>query len=575
MPKETELIKEKLNIADFLRGYLTLSPAGKNFKALCPFHQEKTPSFIVSPDRQMWHCFGCGEGGDIFKFLMRYENMEFPEALRFLAERAGITLRSINPREQREFGVLYDIHEAAKEFFQAQLEKQREARVYLEKRGLKTETIGEFNLGFAQGGETLTLHLIQKGFDVGDITRAGLAHKNTRGLYWDRFQDRIIFPITNAVGKTVAFTGRLLPREGREDKEAELPKYLNSPETPIFNKSKILFGFNEAKKDIAHSRSVIIMEGQMDVLMSWQAGVRNAVAISGTGLTNFHLERLRRMADVIYVSFDNDDAGIRALDRSIDVLNPFDFHVKAINLSPYKDPADAVQQDPQILIEAVEKAKPAYENLLGHLFGDGNMGVADKKRAVKGFLVKVKKIKSATEQDVWIKALADHAHVSEVALFTELTELPEPKSVGRNTPENQEETVLREKKDGEENTRTMMLGKRILAITFTNDRFWDIIKNYKSWFPESLQRIIQDPRADEGTFIAMQSGMVTETDESVLEKEISDLLKQLHIEVLRGEQEKLRDEIRMAGKDNNENKVSELMKKIGAVARELNELKTE
>ena len=532
---------------------------------------EKDHSYVASH----FAVANCGEGGDIFKFLMRHENMEFPEALRFLAEKAGVELRSMNPREQREFGILYDIHETAKEFFRGELKKREEARAYLEKRGLKAETIEEFNLGFAQRGETLTLHLIQKGYDIADVARAGLAHKNTRGLYWDRFQDRIIFPITNAVGKTVAFTGRLLPREGGEAREAELPKYLNSPETPIFNKSKILFGFDKAKKEITQSRSAIIMEGQMDVLMSWQAGVRNAVAISGTGLTGFHLERLRRMADVIYMSFDSDDAGIRALERGIDILNPFDFHVKAIDLGSFKDPADAVQRDPLVLTEAVKNAKPAYENLLEHLFGgrEENRAVAEKKRAVKNFLEKVKKIKSATEQDVWMKALASHARISEVALFTELAELPEPKGIESALPPREVE-LPGEKRSDEGNARAVMLGKHILAIAFTNDRFWDIIRNHKDWFPDSLRQIIQNPQDSEGALIAMKSGMIAGTGEAILEKEMKDLLTQLHIEVLRKEQDELRNEIRKAGKDGNEEKVLELMKKIGTVARKLDELRT-
>ena len=206
MAKEVDLIKEKLPVLDFIRGYVQLTPAGRSFKGLCPFHQEKTPSFIVSPDRQRWHCFGCAEGGDIITFVMKYENLEFPEALRFLAEKAGVQLRSLNPQHEREFGVLYDLNEEAKNFYAEALHKNIPAHEYIKSRGLNEETIKEFEIGFSPGGETLTLHLIKRGFDVNDAVRAGLIYKNSRGMYGDRFEGRIMFPIYNHVGKVVAFT---------------------------------------------------------------------------------------------------------------------------------------------------------------------------------------------------------------------------------------------------------------------------------------------------------------------------------------------------------------------------------
>lgn len=200
MARETDLIKEKLDLVDFLRSYLKLTPAGKNFKALCPFHGEKTPSFVVSPERKIWHCFGaCGEGGDIIKFAMKYENLEFPEALRFLAEKAGLKISTLNPALEKQFGILYKIHESAKDFYAGELSRNKEALEYLKGRGLRSGTIEEFKLGFASGGEALTLRLIKEGFDVLDIAKAGLAHKNTEGLYRDRFRGRIIFPIANSL----------------------------------------------------------------------------------------------------------------------------------------------------------------------------------------------------------------------------------------------------------------------------------------------------------------------------------------------------------------------------------------
>ena len=463
--------------------------------------------------------------------------------------------------------MLYYLHESAKRFFEDQFAKEPDAKSYLAKRGLFSETISEFGIGFAPGGgEALTLHLIQKGYDVNDIARAGLAHKSVRGLYHDRFQDRIIFPIANAVGKVVAFTGRLLPRESRapDPRLAEMPKYLNSPETPIFNKSKILFGFEKAKTDIGKTRSVVIVEGQMDMVMAWQAGIRNAVAVSGTGLTNHHLERLRRMADTMHVCFDNDDACIRALDRSMDLLNPFDFDVKAIHLGSFKDPADAVQEDPRIFTEAVSGARPAFAYLLEHLFRNSGSDLAQKKRAIQGFLLKVKKLKSAAEQDAWVKELSRVSGISEVALITELADLSEPKrpTEVQNAPQ---------KAEAQGQTRALMLGRRILAIAFTKDAFWDIIQSHKARFPEVLQRIIENPQADEGTPIVLESGML-DADAALLGKELNDLLKQLQLETLRKEQERLRNEMRLAERNGNEEQATAIMGEIGTVAQKINEL---
>src|SRR3989344_4048711 len=358
MGKEVDIIKEKLDIADFLRSYLQLIPAGRTLKAICPFHPEKTPSFIVSPDKKIWHCFGCGEGGDILSFVMKYEHVEFPEALRMLAERAGIPMRNLSPTQEREFGVLYDMHDAAAEFFRAQLRKNPKAEQYLKGRGLSENTIKEFGIGYDPLGDGLTLALMEKRFSIQDIIRAGLSAR-IRGLNRDRFEGRIIFPLHNPFGKIVGFAGRVFELPSGQ-KEEDVGKYVNSPETPIYHKAKVLYGFHAAKTHIAASRTVFLVEGHMDFLMSWQSGVKNAVAISGTALTEEHLLKLRRFADTAVVSFDNDTAGLRALEKGMDMFHALDFHVKAVSLGEYKDPAEAAEKDARFLAKAVAEAKPAF-----------------------------------------------------------------------------------------------------------------------------------------------------------------------------------------------------------------------
>src|SRR3989338_1967261 len=270
----TELIKEKLDVVDFIRGYLNVKPGGKNFKACCPFHKEKTPSFMVSPERQSWHCFGCGAHGDVFGFLMQHENLEFGEALRVLAEKTGVELKRLNPAEYKFPGLLYEINSSATDFFKKSLQSFPRGKKYLEERGLTQNTIEEFDLGWAPPEtEALSLHFLNSGYTPEDIIRAGLSIRTERGLLLDRFRGRIMFPIHNHMGKVVGFTGRILPEYDREG----IGKYVNSPESPIFAKSKILYGFSKSKSFIKEANSAFLVEGQMDFLMSWQVGVKNAV----------------------------------------------------------------------------------------------------------------------------------------------------------------------------------------------------------------------------------------------------------------------------------------------------------
>ena len=366
MPSSTtELIKSRLDIVAFLRGYLTLQPAGRNFKALCPFHKEKTPSFMVSPDRQSWHCFGCGLGGDAFTFVMKYENVEFGEALRILAEKAGVELKHENPAEYRYSGLLYDLNNAAKEFFKRALGAAPVAKEYLKSRGLTQETIETFELGWAPNEpEALAMQLLNSGSAPQDIIQAGLAIKTERGLMLDRFRGRIMFPIHNHTGKTVGFTGRILPSLDKGD----AGKYVNSPETPIFQKSKLLYGFWKSKDAIREAKAVVLVEGQMDFLMSWQSGVKNIVASSGTALTADHLIVLHRLADELIINYDSDTAGADAAERAIDLAQASDFSVKIAAMEEFKDAADAAKADPKNVERAIRGRDPGARILFQEIF---------------------------------------------------------------------------------------------------------------------------------------------------------------------------------------------------------------
>ena len=421
MNQNTDLIKEKIDVAEFIRQYVQLTPAGKNLRGLCPFHKEKSPSFVVSPDRQIWHCFGCGAGGDIFGFLMKFENIEFIEALKILAERAGISIAQVGRQDQKKYDALYEINRIAKDFFKASLREDlgRPALKYLLERGLSKETIDEFELGLAlPTSDALTRHLTKMGFSVQDVERAGISFKTERGTYWDRFRNRIMFPLYNHFGKVIGFTGRVMP--GNES--ADVGKYVNSPETPVYNKSKVLYGFFKTKNDIRTVNSAVVVEGQMDFLMAYQDGIKNLVATSGTALTPEHLKTMRRLAENVILSFDNDSAGRAAAERTIDFAEANDFNVKVI-LPPQgsaKDPADVVRETPGKFKTLVESAVPAMEYYFDFYGVSKHQAIADRKKSVRQALGKIKVIASPVEQQHWLSELSLRTNLSEAVLSAEM-----------------------------------------------------------------------------------------------------------------------------------------------------------
>jgi DNA primase len=410
-------IKEKLDIVDVIKEYIPLMPAGKSFKAPCPFHKERTPSFIVSPDRQTWHCFGsCNEGGDVFSFIMKYEHVEFYEALQMLAQKAGIELNRVSPSSQKEFGVLYDISVAAKDFFVSQLSQESKASDYLSQRGLKKETIEEFEIGFAPTGfDALMLSLLNAGYNIADAERAGLVFKTDRGTYMDRFRGRVMFPIYNTFGKVVGFSGRILP----ELDDGKMGKYVNSPETPIFNKSRILYGLAQTKQHIRDSRVAMLVEGQMDFLMLYQDGVHNVVATSGTALTQHHLDILRKIADRLVLAFDSDDAGMIAIERAIDMAHTIDLTVNIFLLKDAKDAAEYIQKNPGQIKRLIESSAMSALDFYFKRYLE-NVPEYEIKNKIRHILEKVVLIYSPIEQSRWLKKIAEKAGVPESALTDEL-----------------------------------------------------------------------------------------------------------------------------------------------------------
>ncbi|OIO64554.1 DNA primase [Candidatus Wolfebacteria bacterium CG1_02_39_135] len=582
MTSPVQEIKERLDIVDFIRSYIPLTPAGKNLKALCPFHREKTPSFMVSPERQMWHCFGsCGEGGDIFKFLMKYENLEFYEALKILAEKAGVELKKISPAEHKQFGILYDISQSAKDFFKKQLEQSTETLNYLKERGLKKETIEEFELGLAPNKfDDLSRYLTNSGYDIKDVERAGLIFKTERGSYVDRFRERIMFPLYNHFGKVVGFSGRVLPR--LEAEKPELGKYINTPETLIFNKSRILYGFHKTKKHILEQKSAVLVEGQMDFLMAYQDGVKNVIATSGTALTFDHLKTIRRLAEQLILCFDNDEAGFNAVERAIDLANANDFNVKILTLQDFKDPAEAAQKSPGALAGLIKETKPAMEFYFERYLKEKvKLELPEFKKKIRIVLAKIKNLASAVERAQWLKELSQRTKIEEKTLAEEMEQLKtlnyaeKNAELRRNSP-RQSASSLRESAC----SRRELICQRLISLAILDKDFQERINEHLDYFLEDYSLILKCLREEAKlederlnnllNLISLRSSFESSIlDPEKIEKEFQELLHQLRIEYLKEKRQGLTGLVKEAEGTGDETKVASVLKEFNEVSKSI------
>ena len=425
-----ELVRSSTDIVNVISGYVPLKPSGKSFKGLCPFHNEKTPSFHVNPERQIFHCFGCNEGGDAFKFLMTYDKLSFVEAVEQLAGRAGLQVPTRSgpaQKEDKERSVILRIYDEAAKFYQSQLLDTPEgarALAYLKKRSFTDETIREHGIGLAPDKwSSLLDHMTRKGARAELIERAGLAipRKSGQGHY-DRFRNRVMVPIASEAGRTIAFGGRILG-----DGE---PKYLNSPESPIYNKSVVLYGFHRAKDAIRKQGNAILMEGYMDCLQAYQAGVGQAVACCGTSLTSGHARLLKRYTDKIVVNFDPDEAGMQAARRSIDLLLEEGFDVRVLTLPDGLDPDNFVRaHGAERYRELVDGATSFVAFLIQEASKRYDVGTPRGKAAFLGDVLPiVGKIPNRVERIGYVGPLAEFAGITDGDVLDELRRHVETKA---------------------------------------------------------------------------------------------------------------------------------------------------
>lgn len=430
-------VKSRLDIADIVGEYLQLKPAGSgSFRALCPFHQEKTPSFYVNRPRQSWHCFGCNKGGDMLSFIMDLEGMGFRDALEHLAQKAGVTLPDRTPADLERAGErkrLHEVNELAARFFRGQLLQSPDAahaRSYAASRDIDDLTGDLFHIGYApKAWDALTRSLLEKGVTGDELIRAGLSIKHEeRGSVYDRFRDRLMFAIQDVHGNTVGFTGRLL------DPNAKEAKYVNTPETSIYKKSAVLYGLDKAKGDIKRQDLAVIVEGNMDVVSSHRAGVCNVVCSSGTALTEEQLHLLLRFTKNLAIAFDADAAGMTAALRGLDLARTQDFRIQLIALPPGagKDPDDAIRANPDIWKQAITDRMDVMDWVFRAAFTRRDPSNPEEKRRIAAdVLPEIRRVADPIVRDHWMRKLAEALSVSQDALREALQRSQAP----RATPE--------------------------------------------------------------------------------------------------------------------------------------------
>ena len=583
---QLEEIKSKIDIVEFISEFVPLKKAGRNFKAICPFHTEKTPSFIVSPERQIWHCFGCGRGGDIFGFLMEIERIEFGEALRILAKRAGVVLESYRPTGvEAEKEKILAINSLAAEFYHYLLLNHqigKRALEYAYRRGMTKESLERFKVGYAPPmWDGLQKFLIgRKGYSVGDLDKAGLVVQSSKfkvQSYYDRFRDRLMFPLSDHRGNVVGFAGRLL------DPNAKEAKYVNTPETLVYHKSELLYPLQITKEEIKKENSVVVVEGEIDAISCYQVGVKNVVAIKGSALTEAQSRLLKRFAENVVLSLDSDAAGDAAMRRGIEIASNLGLNVKVAVLEKYKDPDEAAQKEPDYLKEKITQAEGVYDFYIDSAFKRFGGRTPEEKRKIGQELVPIwARIEDEILKDVYVKRLAERLGVSEESIILQMEKVKDRFLSGAK-----KETTSQQKKE-----RRDLLEEYLLSLIFQAKKTELLLEEeWVSLFVlpinkriiEALRKFLSEKKKFSSKFFfrelpaelkeAFDHFYLTDfgeqiEDEEWVEKELKKIQKHLRIMATREELERLSLELRKRGED------EKIAEQISKLTRELKELES-
>ncbi len=591
MPSPIDEIKEKLDIVQVVSEYLQLKKVGANYRALCPFHSEKTPSFYVSPSKQIFKCFGCGKSGNIFQFIMDIEGVEFSEALQILAKKAGVELKKESSQKRTERQRQYEICEFAAKFFEEQLKRTKKgekAKDYLLSRGISEKSIKEWRLGYAPDTwQGLSDFLVGRGYKREEVVKAGLAVQKenisdnsreiseySRGSY-DRFRGRIMFPIFDVQGNVIGFGGRITEEQKAKMKKekGEAPaKYINTPNTLIYDKSRVLYGLHKAKTEIREKDEIILVEGYTDVILSAQAGVKNVVSTSGTALTPFQLQTLSRYSKNLILCFDMDIAGEAATKKGIDIAQEQGFNIKIPTLPEEKDPADVIKENPEEWLRIIKKSKEIINFYFEKCFLRFNpKNVEDKKKIAETLLPFISRIQNKIEQGYWVQKLANAINLSEEVVWEEIKRFTHLHKSSANIANNVSEigdklTQISDSKKNqqrqiEERLLMMLLqtpGKaKIDSIKFSfpqGQMLFNALKE-KRKIPKELEEIVSE--------LNFQFEVEKEKDPTMdVKKEIEFCILKLK-EISRKEKmQKIIKEIKEAESVNDKEKISNLLKKL-------------
>lgn len=570
MDNTLQEIKDRLNVADVIADYIPVKKAGSAFKAVCPFHNEKTPSLMISPQKQIWHCFGCGEGGDIFGFVMRHENLEFKEALKLLAQKAGVSLPEFkpkNPQEESEKDLLYRINDfAARYYHQVLLKDKRGAQglEYLKNRGLADGTIKKWQIGFAPDDfHSLEQALLKKKVGVADLLKAGVSAKNERGQIYDRFRNRVVFPIFDYQDRAVGFSARVLQGD---DKSA---KYINSPETLIYQKSRILFGLNFAKNEIRKGDEVVVVEGQMDCIAAHQAGFGNVVASSGTALTQDQLSLLARLTKNIKFCFDADAAGQAASRRAGELALRQGFRLKVVNLKTAKDPDELIKKNPGLWGKAVKEAQWFLDWQMDFAQNHFVADVVEQKHFLSRNVVPLLGcVADPLEQDHYIRRMVERFGISEYTIRQEISRYLKGQAPASAA---QEPKAFSDKVNGLEKEvlggllKFPDFARRVLAESSLED-FTDhnIRAALKDFYGHAGQK-----QPDKSATVAKEAMFVVESlldmadnDEGVVRRQLEKSFGFLAIQALKRKQQALILQIKLAEEAKDKAKLAELNQQL-------------
>ncbi|MFC1804245.1 DNA primase [Candidatus Omnitrophota bacterium] len=566
-----EDILGRVNIVEVIAGYIPLKRAGRNFKALCPFHHEKTASFMVSPDRQIYHCFGCAKGGNAFHFLMEYERMEFPEAVQFLAKKCGVALperqdaKTVSTTEK-----LYKINEIAANFYQQALNSQSGARAkdYLIKRGLSPETIKSFKLGFAYDHwDALMNSLRQKGVNLSLIEKSGLILSKQGGGYYDRFRKRITFPIFDIRSRVLAFGGRVL--------DETLPKYVNSPETPIYIKGRNLYGLTFAKEAIRLKDQVVIVEGYLDLIMPFQQGLKNIVASLGTALTTDQVRLLKRYTSNAVMIYDADSAGEIATMRTLDILIEEGMDVRVVSLPKGYDPDSFVRrQGIEKFTQMLENAENLFDYKLKVLkVRFDATSIEGKAKISSEMLSSIKKFKNEILKSEYIKKLSSALDINEGALLSELKKTSSDKryarefqpAVGKAKLMNPTEKLLI-KLVLEENTLINHIKENLDPGDFRDERaarivavMFDLVSQGKSIDPRTLTSHLDEDGIQN---VISETTFLPPIPEQDRERVVEDCIQRMKSEKEKTVRHNLHQQIKVAQGAGDDDKLNRLMEKF-------------